>query len=345
MTPTGHYLVALSLVALAILALAVLAPPAPGSRSPPGATTPRPPSASECRSHGPARGLRRLRGDRRPGGSPRGRARPGRRSVLVRAGRSRSSSSSPSSSAARALRSARSSGSLVISGFKHAGGGDRGPARTAAGTARGDAHGLRHAARPRPREAPACCRRRASGGAAGSRRGTRRDPPSQVKPLAPVEQPSSRCTARGLSKRFESLVALDDLDLDLQPGCRPRPDRPERVSGKTTALRALAGELGPDSGSICLGDDPLEARAAPRARAPCRGVVGTQQTTAIFPDLTVLEHTLVGAGPAQRHCAGAVPDAVPDAEGEARGGDRRDEGGRSAEPRGPDRRPTGRPPS
>jgi ABC-type branched-subunit amino acid transport system ATPase component len=65
-------------------------------------------------------------------------------------------------------------------------------------------------------------------------------------------------------------------------------------SGKTTALRALSGELRPDSGSIALGGDRLEA-ATQRERAR-RGVVGTQQTTATFSELTVLEHTLVGAG-------------------------------------------------
>ena len=99
--------------------------------------------------------------------------------------------------------------------------------------------------------------------------------------------------ARGLSKRFESLVALDDLDLDLRPGAVHALIGPNG-SGKTTALRALSGELRPDSGSIALGDDRLEA-ATQRERAR-RGVVGTQQTTATFPDLTVLEHTLVGAG-------------------------------------------------
>jgi ABC-type branched-subunit amino acid transport system ATPase component/ABC-type branched-subunit amino acid transport system permease subunit len=117
-------------------------------------------------------------------------------------------------------------------------------------------------------------------------------PPAHVEPLTSVKS-ARPLAARGLSKRFESLLALDDLDLDLRPGAVHALIGPNG-SGKTTALKALSGELRPDSGSIALGDDPLEA-ANQRERAR-RGVVGTQQTTARFPDLTVLQHTLVGAG-------------------------------------------------
>ncbi|MEK6275493.1 MAG: ATP-binding cassette domain-containing protein [Actinomycetota bacterium] len=120
----------------------------------------------------------------------------------------------------------------------------------------------------------------------------------EVVPAAQLEKPPSvqgprPLAARGLSKSFESLLALDDLDLDLRPGAVHALIGPNG-SGKTTALRALAGELRPDTGSIALGDELLE-RLPQRERAR-RGVVGTQQTTAIFPDLTVLEHALVGAG-------------------------------------------------
>ena len=127
--------------------------------------------------------------------------------------------------------------------------------------------------------------------------GRRRRPPpsaplSTPEPLRSVESPQP-LAALGLSKRFESLLALDDLDLRLTPGVLHALIGPNG-SGKTTALRALAGDVPPDSGSIALGGDPLEGLSQ-RERAR-RGVIGTQQTTAIFPDLTVLEHTLVGAG-------------------------------------------------
>jgi branched-chain amino acid transport system ATP-binding protein/branched-chain amino acid transport system permease protein len=99
--------------------------------------------------------------------------------------------------------------------------------------------------------------------------------------------------ARGLSKRFGSLVALDELDLGLEPGEVHGLIGPNG-SGKTTALRALAGELRPDSGTIELGDAQLDGLTR-RDRA-LRGVVGTRQATEVFADLSVLQNALVGAG-------------------------------------------------
>jgi ABC-type branched-subunit amino acid transport system ATPase component len=64
-------------------------------------------------------------------------------------------------------------------------------------------------------------------------------------------------------------------------------------SGKTTALKALVGELIPEAGSVRL--NGTELAGPPRARV-LQGVVGTQQATAVFPDLTALQNALVGAG-------------------------------------------------
>jgi branched-chain amino acid transport system permease protein len=105
--------------------------------------------------------------------------------------------------------------------------------------------------------------------------------------------------ARGVSKRFGSLIALDGLDLDLEPGKVHALIGPNG-SGKTTALRTLVGELPPDSGSVKLGQTPLDGAARRRALL---GVVGTEQATAVFADLTVLQNALVGAG-LRRHYAG-----------------------------------------
>ena len=98
--------------------------------------------------------------------------------------------------------------------------------------------------------------------------------------------------ARGLSKRFGTLVALDGFDLDLQPGHVHALIGPNG-SGKTTALRTLVGELAPDSGTVSIGAAKLEGPSRPRTLL---GVVGTQQATAVFADLTVLQNALVGAG-------------------------------------------------
>jgi branched-chain amino acid transport system permease protein len=99
--------------------------------------------------------------------------------------------------------------------------------------------------------------------------------------------------ARRVSKRFGSLEALDRVELEVAPGTIHALIGPNG-SGKTTALKVIAGQLGADDGSILLGEEDLTG--LPEADRAERGVVGTQQTTAVFPDLTVLENALVGAG-------------------------------------------------
>ena len=135
---------------------------------------------------------------------------------------------------------------------------------------------------------------------------------------APIVRPPdpAKLTASGVSKRFGNLVALDDLDLELAPGSIHALIGPNG-SGKTTALRILAGALAQESGTVALAGDPLDGLKL-RDRA-LRGVVATQQTTAVFPDLSVLENALVGAGLRQRH-AGALRTlfATPKARAEAR---------------------------
>lgn len=102
----------------------------------------------------------------------------------------------------------------------------------------------------------------------------------------------------GLSKRFGSLEALDRLELELSPGSVHALIGPNG-SGKSTALKVISGELHADGGSLELGGQEL-LELSQRDRAE-HGVVGTQQTTAVFPDLSVLENALVGAGLRRRH--------------------------------------------
>jgi branched-chain amino acid transport system permease protein len=98
--------------------------------------------------------------------------------------------------------------------------------------------------------------------------------------------------AHGLTKSFGSLVALDHVDLDLVPG-RVHALIGPNGSGKTTALKVLVGELAPETGTVSV--NGTELTGPPRARV-LEGVVGTQQATAVFPELTALQNALVGAG-------------------------------------------------
>jgi branched-chain amino acid transport system permease protein len=124
-----------------------------------------------------------------------------------------------------------------------------------------------------------------------------REPPSPGGTLPKVEHPAA-LTTRRLSKSFGSLVALAELDLELSPGSVHALIGPNG-SGKTTALKLVVGDLRPDRGSVAVGGQALDDLTT-RGRA-LEGIVGTQQTTEVFADLTVLESVLVGAGLRRRH--------------------------------------------
>jgi branched-chain amino acid transport system permease protein len=130
----------------------------------------------------------------------------------------------------------------------------------------------------------------------------------QIGEVAPPRRYSALSTApllleaRALTKRFGQVTALDALDLDIVPGTVHALIGPNG-SGKTTALRVLAGALSPDGGSIVAGGE--EVGAAPLQARVERGIVRTPQAIAVFPELTALENALVGARLRLRHASGA----------------------------------------
>jgi branched-chain amino acid transport system permease protein len=105
-------------------------------------------------------------------------------------------------------------------------------------------------------------------------------------------------SARGLTKHYGGVRALDGLDLDVGHG--------ETValvgangSGKTTALRALAGALPLDAGEIRLDGRSVTGQGA--SELASAGIVRTLQRTATFSTLTALESAVVGASLHARH--------------------------------------------
>lgn len=122
--------------------------------------------------------------------------------------------------------------------------------------------------------------------------------------------------ARGLTKRYGPVTALEDIDLDV-PGGTVHALIGPNGSGKTTALRVLSGAVRQDTGAVVVGGEDL-GESGLQARAE-RGIVGTLQATAVFRELTVLENALVGARLRLRHASVArAVLATPKARADAR---------------------------
>src|SRR6476646_7267806 len=93
---------------------------------------------------------------------------------------------------------------------------------------------------------------------------------------APARPQGRGLEASGLVKRYDALVAADDVSVAAEPHTVTALIGPNG-SGKTTVLRMLAGTIAPDAGHIDGGD----------------AAVRTLQATSVFPSLTPLEHLLV----------------------------------------------------
>ena len=92
---------------------------------------------------------------------------------------------------------------------------------------------------------------------------------------------------RAITKRYGSTIALDGLDLDLQPGEVIGIAGPNGA-GKSTLMRILAGEEHPDSGEILLDGAPWVPTS------DWSRVAVVHQEPQLFLNLTVAENLMVG---------------------------------------------------
>ncbi len=92
--------------------------------------------------------------------------------------------------------------------------------------------------------------------------------------------------ARGLHKRFGSLVVAQDIHFALPPGARHALIGPNGA-GKTTLINLITGALRPDAGEVRLNGEAITS-LAPWLRVK-RGLARTFQINTLFPELDPLE--------------------------------------------------------
>jgi putative spermidine/putrescine transport system ATP-binding protein len=92
----------------------------------------------------------------------------------------------------------------------------------------------------------------------------------------------------GLSKRFGPVVAVDNLDLVVEPGVLLALLGPSGC-GKTTTLRAIAGFEMPDAGRILIGDREIGPLPPDK-----RGLGMVFQNYSLFPHMTVEQNISFG---------------------------------------------------
>jgi len=95
---------------------------------------------------------------------------------------------------------------------------------------------------------------------------------------------------RGVTKRFEGLLAVDSVDLVVGEGEIVGVIGPNGA-GKTTLFNCLSGLETPTSGEIRFRGDRLEGRPDRFTRA---GLARTFQNIRLFPNMTAFENVLVG---------------------------------------------------
>src|SRR5262249_56914805 len=100
--------------------------------------------------------------------------------------------------------------------------------------------------------------------------------------------------AKGVTKRFGSLMAVSRVDVSIEPGTIHAIIGPNGA-GKTTLFNCVTGLYAHDEGSIQFKGRPLERlKSHERVRL---GMSRTFQNIRLFPQMSVLENIMVG-----RHC-------------------------------------------
>ena len=97
--------------------------------------------------------------------------------------------------------------------------------------------------------------------------------------------------ARGLTKRYGHVTALDGADFDLLPG-ENLAVIGDNGAGKSTLIKALSGALIPDEGEIHLDGKPVKFHGPSDARK--QGIETVYQDLAVAPAMSIAENLFLG---------------------------------------------------
>ena len=109
--------------------------------------------------------------------------------------------------------------------------------------------------------------------------------------------------ARGLTKRYGRVVALDHADFTLMPG-EILGVIGDNGAGKSTLIKALCGAVIPDAGEILLGGEPVHFRSPIDARRA--GIETVYQNLALSPALSIADNLFLGREVRKPGIAGSV---------------------------------------
>ena len=98
-------------------------------------------------------------------------------------------------------------------------------------------------------------------------------------------------SARGVSKRYGGLLAIDRVDLSVPQGAIHAVIGPNGA-GKTTLFNCLTSFVHPTAGEIRLNGERIDGLRPDLVAG--HGIARTYQNIRLFPDLTALENIMVG---------------------------------------------------
>ena len=109
--------------------------------------------------------------------------------------------------------------------------------------------------------------------------------------------------ARGLTKHYGQVVALDDCDFDLRAG-EILAVIGDNGAGKSTLIKALTGAVVPDSGTISLKGEQVHFRSALDARRA--GIETVYQELGVAPALDITQNLYLGREQRRKGLLGTV---------------------------------------